>query len=594
MSEHTFITGKDAALEDTIVRVQGQLEALGFDIEETRWLNPVPHCWSVHIRDKNCPVLFTNGKGASKKAALASALGEFVERLASQYFFGDFHWHRRQTTHDGSLQGVHDPRERWFTIDAPGVRPDGLLDESLWRHYLADEYRITTEDWVDFNSDVTDAVCALPYTRMRDGETLYFPANVVGNLYVSNGLTAGNTVFEARTQGLSEVFERFVKNRVIAECIALPQIPDDVVAGYPTIATAIAALRDHGFGLRLLDASLGGKYPVICVTLIDPQSGGVFASFGAHPNFEVAFERTVTELLQGRALDDLHAFHPPTTDQELVSDPQNLELHFIDSSGWLSWDFFRDTPDYPFAHWDFTVHKNGTLDNEAGFARLCDIVHAEGYDVYVADYPHVGLYTCRILVPGMSEIYPVDELYERNNNVGLALISYVERLDKLTATECARLFETMDDLDMDWLMPMTDIIGLAIGADHPWGSLRFGELRALALFASGTNDDEDECEALLDWLATVPPLPDERRNIYRAALTRHQLSVAATAPLVAYQGTLASMYPPQSLAAAEALMDGKAGFLDLPALGANFGQSAMHRALISAFERAFAAKTRCE
>jgi ribosomal protein S12 methylthiotransferase accessory factor len=594
MSEHTFITGKDASLEDTIARVQGQLAALGFDIEETRWLNPVPHCWSVHIRDKNCPILFTNGKGASKKAALASALGEFVERLASQYFFGDFHWHREQTTHDGLQQGVHDPRERWFTIDHPGVRPEGLLDDALWRHYLADEYRISTQDWVDFNSAVTDAVCALPYTRIRDSETLYFPANVVGNLYVSNGLTAGNTVFEARTQGLSEVFERFVKNRVIAECIALPQIPDDIVARYPTIATAIAALRGHGFGLRLLDASLGGEYPVICVTLIDPQSGGVFASFGAHPNFEVAFERTVTELLQGRALDDLHAFHPPTTDQELVSDPQNLELHFIDSSGWLSWDFFRDTPDYPFVHWDFTVHKDGALDNEAGFIRLCNIVQAEGYDVYVADYPHVGLYACRILVPGMSEIYPVDELYERNNNVGLSLVPYVERLDKLTTTECTRLFETMDDMDMDWLMPMTDVIGLAIGADHPWASLRFGELRALALFASGPNDDDDECEALLDWLATVPPLPDDRRVVYRAALTRHQLRVAATAPLASYQETLAAMYPSQALAAAEALMQGKAGFLDLSGLGAHFGQSALHRSLISAFERAYAAKAREE
>lgn len=599
MSEHTFITGKDAALEDTIARVQGQLAVLGFEIEETRWLNPVPHCWSVHIRDKHCPILFTNGKGASKKAALASALGEFVERLASQYFFGDFHWHRTRTTHNGLERGVHDPRERWFTIDKPGVRPEGLLDDALWRHYLADEYRITTKDWVDFNSAVTDAVCALPFTRIRDGETVYFPANVIGNLYVSNGLTAGNTVFEARTQGLSEVFERFVKNRVIAESIALPQIPDDIVTRYPTIATAISALRDHGFGLRLLDASLGGQYPVICVTLIDPQSGGVFASFGAHPNFEVAFERTVTELLQGRALEDLHAFHPPTTDQELVSDPQNLELHFIDSSGWLSWDFFRDTPDYPFVHWNFTVHKDGaaenkTRDNEAGFIRLCDIVQAEGYDVYVADYPHVGLYACRILVPGMSEIYPVDELYERNNNVGLSLIPYVERLDKLTTTECARLFETMDDMDIDWLMPMTDVIGLAIGADHPWASLRFGELRALALFASGPNDDDDECEALLDWLATVPPLPDERKIIYRAALTRHQLRVAATAPLASYQETLTAMYPPQALAAAEALMQGKAGFLDLSGLGTHFGQSALHRSLISAFERAYAVKMRDE
>ncbi|MBD3815100.1 MAG: YcaO-like family protein, partial [Halothiobacillus sp.] len=535
----------------------------------------------------------TNGKGASKKAALASALGEFVERLASQYFFGDFHWHREQTTHDGIKQGVHDPRERWFTIDHPGVRPEGLLDDALWRHYLADDYRITTKDWVDFNSAVSDAVCALPYTRIRDGQTLYFPANVVGNLYVSNGLTAGNTIFEARTQGLSEVFERFVKNRVIAESIALPQIPDDIVARYPTIATAIAALRGHGFRLRLLDASLGGKYPVICVTLIDPQSGGVFASFGAHPNFEVAFERTVTELLQGRALDDLHAFHPPTTDQELVSDPQNLELHFIDSSGWLSWDFFRDTPDYPFVHWDFTAENN-----EAGFKRLCDIVHAEGYDVYVADYPHIGLYACRILVPGMSEIYPVDELYERNNNVGLSLIPYVERLDELTATECAHLFETMDDMDMDWLMPMTDVVGLAIGADHPWASLRFGELRALALFAAGPNDDDDETEALLDWLVNVPPLPENRKIIYRAAFTRHQLKVAATAPLDQYRSTLMALYPPQELAAAQALLEGRAGFLDLGGLlgglGAHFERSALHQTLMAAFERAFAAKTQGE
>lgn len=586
MSEHTFITGKDAALEDTIARVQHQLAALGFDIEETRWLNPIPYCWSVHIRDKNCPVLFTNGKGASKKAALASALGEFVERLASQYFFGDFHWHREQTTLDGREQGVHDPYERWFTIERPGVRPDGLLDDALWRHYLADEYRITTADLVDFNSAVTDAVCALPYTRIRDGETVYFPANVIGNLYVSNGLTAGNSIFEARTQGLSELFERFVKNRVIAEGIALPRIPDAVVAEYPTIATAIAALRHHGFGLRLLDASLGGNYPVICVTLIDPTSGGVFASFGAHPTFEVAFERTVTELLQGRALDDLHAFHPPTTDHELVSDPQNLELHFIDSSGWLSWDFFRDTPDYPFVHWDFTAENN-----EAGFQRLCDIVHAEGYDVYVADYPHIGLYACRVLIPGLSEIYPIDELYERNNNVGLSLIHYVERLDKLTTTESAQLHEAMDETDMDWLMPMTDVIGLAVGADHPWASLRFGELRALAFFASGPNVDDDECEALLDWLATVPPLPDDRKIIYRAALTQHQLKGAAKAPLDNYRHTLAAMYPSQTLASAEALLQGKAGFLNLTGLGAHFEQSAVHRSLQSAFERAYAAKT---
>ena len=86
----TYIPGKDAALEDSIARFQQKLQDFGFHIEEASWLNPVPHVWSVHIRDRDCPLCFTNGKGASKKAALASALGEYFERLSTNYFFADF------------------------------------------------------------------------------------------------------------------------------------------------------------------------------------------------------------------------------------------------------------------------------------------------------------------------------------------------------------------------------------------------------------------------------------------------------------------------------------------------------------------------
>ena len=63
--------------------------------------------------------------------------------------------------------------------------------------------------------------------------------NIVGNLYVSNGMSAGNTRTEARTQGLSEVFERHVKNKIIAEAISLPQIPGEVIARYPGIKASI-------------------------------------------------------------------------------------------------------------------------------------------------------------------------------------------------------------------------------------------------------------------------------------------------------------------------------------------------------------------
>lgn len=93
-----------------------------------------------------------------------------------------------------------------------------------------------------------------------------------------------------------------MKNRIIAESISLPEIPADVLARYPAVVEAIETLEAEDFPIFAYDGSLGGQYPVICVVLFNPANGTCFASFGAHPDFGVALERTVTELLQGRGL----------------------------------------------------------------------------------------------------------------------------------------------------------------------------------------------------------------------------------------------------------------------------------------------------
>lgn len=90
------------------------------------------------------------------------------------------------------------------------------------------------------------------FTRQSDGETVYIPMNIVGNLYVSNGMSAGNTRNEARVQGLSEVFERHIKNRIIAESISLPEIPAEVMARYPGVVESIAKLEAEGFPIFCL------------------------------------------------------------------------------------------------------------------------------------------------------------------------------------------------------------------------------------------------------------------------------------------------------------------------------------------------------
>jgi ribosomal protein S12 methylthiotransferase accessory factor len=86
---------------------------------------------------------------------------------------------------------------------------------------------VTADMLVDLQSNNEErGIVALPFERQSDHETVYIPMNIIGNLYVSNGMSAGNTRTEARTQALSEVFERHVKNKIIAEALSLPLIPE--------------------------------------------------------------------------------------------------------------------------------------------------------------------------------------------------------------------------------------------------------------------------------------------------------------------------------------------------------------------------------
>jgi len=268
MTDKTYMKGKYRDLESSIDTMLGKLDALGIQVEDASWLNPVPNVYSVHIRDKECGLMFTNGKGATEKSCLASALGEYFERLSCNYFFADFYLGQKFS----NAEFVHYPDERWFEISNDEM-PEGLLDEQLWDYYDP-ERELKSRQIFDLNSGKGErGICALPYVKQRDGKTVWFPVNLIGNLYVSNGMSAGNTMHEARVQSLSEVFERYVKNKIIAEGICLPEVPDDVISRFPKIKEAITELESHGYHLRVADASLGGKFPVMSVTLINPKDG---------------------------------------------------------------------------------------------------------------------------------------------------------------------------------------------------------------------------------------------------------------------------------------------------------------------------------
>ncbi|MFC7517895.1 hypothetical protein ACFQUU_23070 [Herbaspirillum sp. GCM10030257] len=78
---------------------------------------------------------------------------------------------------------------------------------------------------------------------------------------------------------------------------------------------------------------------------------------------------------------------------------------------------------------------------------MADQLHTrrrQGY--YEADFSEQGAYSCRILVPGMSEIYPVEYLEWDNNKVGNGIRPALLRLSELSGEEAAKLLAAHDKL----------------------------------------------------------------------------------------------------------------------------------------------------
>ncbi len=494
--------GKDASPEESIRKIKLILKRSGLSIEEVSWKHPVPHVWSVHIREAHCHALFVNGKGTTKALALASALGEFMERLITGYAFSEF-----------ALIGLvaqkkflFYPDEKWFKTEKLGL-PKGLLTSKLSELYNP-KGEVKAQNLVDRMSGGCgkNAICALPFKRTRDNITAYFPINILDNLYASNGMAAGNTKEEACVQALSEVLERYVKNTIIRQRHALPDIQKDFYASLPHVVKALDTLERAGFRVLVKDASLGGRYPVVNVTIVEKRTKKCFLAFGAHPLFEIALTRTVTELLQGQRLSSFRGLKKPNKNKKEVSDQSNLVSHFIDSSGVVSEDFFKKKAAYRCNPVDF----KGTRREEEQF--LLSIFTKAKKDVYLHDISVDGFHVCRIVVPGWSEVYQIEDLVYANNNRARCVVKDIFNLPSASRVKLKEVLSFIDEGTVGDNEIVADVLGIALDEGSTWARLCFGELKLLLLLALGK---KSAARVQLEWCFDVGCLREKMNDVYK-------------------------------------------------------------------------------
>ena len=399
---------KEAQPLATVNRIRSALFDAGiFTVE--KWSDSgINGCYSTRIEIAGTSI-GQNGKGVTREFALASGYAEFMERLQSGYIYvGKI---------DDELEQyrgfISDPSEREYTIaEYIGKYGDELqpLAKRLGA-VVVDEilsycrYEHTLDKAKDFS--------AIPFRNIASGKVLYMPLPLLRDIYATNGTCAGNSEQEALVQGLSELMERNHNLRILTECITPPTVPEDYLQQFEAYGMIREICQKSQCELIVKDCSLGTGFPVIAAVFLSRRSHRYIVKFGAHPVFEIALERCLTEMLQGRNFEDASSTSTIAYSKAEVLTHDNIHNVVKCASGKYYYKFFTAESEEKFVPFS---DRTG-MDN-AQLLDYCRKLYRDmGYEIYVRKCGYLQFPSYQIIVPGFSEIYNygLTRLKERNS-----------------------------------------------------------------------------------------------------------------------------------------------------------------------------------
>lgn len=381
---------KDSSPEQTVARIQSILASQGIQTSEIWQESDVPHCHAMSVCIDGT-TLRSNGKGITKELAQASGYGELMERL-QMGITGSAESQKAALQPEVSTHKQMSADELWQA-------------NSGWYEALSQKFAACTGQTISpleilHRFADKDGMVAVREYVTAQGKTAYFPAQIIQRIYCTNGCAAGNTAEEALVQSISEIIERHHQLRIVHEDLSPPNIPDEALRTSENAWATICFLRENGFRVQVKDCSLGTPFPVICVCLVDQNSGAYHTHFGAFPVFEIALERALTESFQGRTLKNVaqtQLFSKKNPGQHNLAVIGN-EVFF--GSCEKTHKFFCGEPDYIYnSAMGFSGKNNREL------LRQClDYLQGKGYDVLIQDHSALGFPTYQVLIPGISEV----------------------------------------------------------------------------------------------------------------------------------------------------------------------------------------------
>lgn len=387
---------KDKEPEETIILIRKILHNAGIFVVERFWFDGFDSLYScrLEIEDTN---IGTNGKGSTILFALASAYGELLERIQTHMLFMNMNLNSVKE----ELGFQFDPREKHVEKDKLSPLPISFKKSFMF----ADEY--TTYDyWLDviLHKDGPEKVVYLPFYDIQKEEEIFLPSNIVYMLSGSNGMCSGNTKYEALSQGISEIFERYVMKKVYFSSESLPSVPEQHLKKY--FSKEYNLLQkiqlNSNFVFDVKDCTFGGMYPVMALVVRDLEHNRYAVCFGADPDIRIGLQRCITEIFQG-SLTLLEKSHP----FELVFPS---EISYVDyneqlksSSGKWAYPVFRSKEKA------FPIPSTFYSSKEKYDKLIAMLYKNCTENIYIRDCTYTKFYTYQIIVPGFSEAFIHDE-----------------------------------------------------------------------------------------------------------------------------------------------------------------------------------------
>ena len=408
---------KDRRPTDTINAVQEFLRGKDIHVEETN-TTCMGSCYAVTLVVENTN-LFVNGKGSSLEFARASAYGELMERVLTKVLFR-YNYYDRYS------------KER----DTIFFEDEVLFDEAEYKNHLSElglrncDYHSALDVQKYFTAFSSKLVME-PFNTINGEKTKYFPVSVLDVLFGTNGMAFGNTLEEAKTQALSEVFERYCNKEIINKEIIMPQIPADGSIFKDRLLEEIVEVKEKtGLEVTIYDASLGKGYPVISVIFENKENNTYFVKFCAHFDINVATERCLTEMFQGRRNNQSDYMKEKTYLDDSLWRKKNLESILHTGDGYYPVDVVNGgISEYKFEKWPEFDSNSEALEFYTN--KLLEISD----EVYFKVYKEKGFNVVRYLIPQVSQIYD-DIAYKMRWQGELNDISnLLERTDDITENE---------------------------------------------------------------------------------------------------------------------------------------------------------------